>query len=271
MAKRTRVVKLPGGKFYLAAAMVLPLMSALGSGMSPASAADTRTPVLVELFTSEGCSDCPPADALLQEIDHTQPVNNAQIIVLSEHVDYWDWEGWRDPYSSHQLTLRQQDYAQGFHLDSPYTPQMVIDGTQQFVGSDERIAVTDIQKAAAAGTARLELSSIQADGDHGLAMHVALDSAGAANDQLSGDVWIAVADESDRSSVNKGENSGRTLTHVAVVRTLTRVGKIDHGAFARDVKVNTGPANLAAMRLVAFAQKGLSGKVVAAGVARYPE
>src|SRR5579862_8474584 len=132
--------------------------------LRPIVDATMRSPVLVELFTSEGCSDCPPADALLGKLDRSQPVRNAQLVVLSEHVDYWNDIGWKDPYSSHEFSVRQGDYAHRFRLDSAYTPQMVVDGETQFVGSDERRAIETIEGAAKAAKVPVRLSSIHFEG-----------------------------------------------------------------------------------------------------------
>jgi hypothetical protein len=231
---------------------------------------DSRSLVLVELFTSEGCSDCPPADAFLSTLDQSQPIPSAEVIVLSEHVDYWDSEGWRDPYSSHELTMRQQDYADRFHLPSSYTPQMVIDGSAQFVGSDQKTAFADIEKAASTRMVPIRLSSINLIGDRHVRIHIDIGPAAAPNEKISGDVWVALADASDESSVKAGENSGRVLNNVAVVRHLSRVGSVHQGAFSADSVQATGDANLHNLRIVAFAEQGSGGKIVALGTASLP-
>src|SRR6202044_1349495 len=125
---------------------------------SPVAAA--REPVVLELFTSEGCSSCPPADAILAQLDAQQPLGAAQVIALEEHVDYWDEQGWKDPFSSSTWTSRQNDYAGTLHSGSAFTPQMVVDGTQGFVGSRGGTARQEIEKAASNRKARIEISQI---------------------------------------------------------------------------------------------------------------
>ena len=128
------------------ASVVILCAGAIAPGPRPAVAA-SPTPVIVELFTSEGCADCPPADALLAKIVAAQPVAAAQIIGLGQHVDYWDRLGWKDRFSSAALTRRQQAYQSRFATESIYTPQMVVDGRAEFVGSDASAARKAIERA----------------------------------------------------------------------------------------------------------------------------
>jgi hypothetical protein len=233
----------------------------------PTSDSSLRTPVLIELFTSEGCSDCPPADALLEKLDTSQPVPNAEAVVLSEHVNYWDDGGWRDPYSLQDVTTRQGDYASRLRLDGPYTPQMVIDGQNEFVGSDGHRAVRVIENAAQVQKVPVSLSAIQLEGEDTLAVHVESSPLGSSK---SADVFLALADDSDQSNVRRGENAGRVLTHVAVVRSLAKVGTIDHGgAFSKDLKVSTANTNHRDLRIVAFIQETGDGRVWGVGAARF--
>jgi len=233
----------------------------------PIADATPRSPVLVELSTSEGCSDCPPADALLGKLDRSQPVRNAQLVVLSEHVDYWNDIGWKDPYSSHEFSVRQGDYAHRFRLDAPYTPQMVVDGVAQLVGSDERRA---IEGAAKTEKIPVSLSSIHLEGS---TLAVRVESGMFASPASSGSakVLVALADDSDQTNVSRGENARRILIHVAVVRTLTQVGTINPGgAFSGDVKVNTENANPRILRVVAIVQETPTGRILGVGAARLP-
>ena len=233
----------------------------------PARDTTSRTPVLIELFTSEGCSDCPPADALLQKLDESQPVSNAEAVVLSEHVNYWDGDGWRDPYSLQDVTTRQGDYASRLRLDGPYTPQMVIDGQNEFVGSDGHRAIQAIEHAAQIQKIPVSLSAIQLEGGDTLAVHL---ESGPVASPKSADVFLALADDSDQSNVRRGENAGRVLTHVAVVRSLFRVGTIDHGrAFSKDLKLSIANTNHRDLRLVAFIQETGDGRVLGVGAARF--
>lgn len=218
------------------------------------------TPVLVELFTSEGCSDCPPADALLERLDRSQPVAGAQLIVLSEHVDYWNDIGWRDPYSSHAYSERQSAYATRFRLSSVYTPQMVVDGKFEFVGSDERRAITAAERAAKADKISISLSGAHVESESVLVVHL---DAGQlpATAARSATVLLGIADEKDESHVTGGENGGRTLRHVAVLRSLKQVGSLDQvNPLSQDVRIEI-PRRGGSIRLIAFAQDKENGTI----------
>lgn len=218
----------------------------------------TRTPVLVELFTSEGCSSCPPADALLAKLDHGQPIDGAEIIVLGEHVDYWDNLGWHDRFSSHQYTDRQSLYCGRLRVEGPYTPQMIVDGTDQFVGNDAAHAVRAIQHAAQDPKVKLILSQPVVDGRKISA------SVSASAVQTKGDLYAALVDPTDSTEVRGGENGGRRLQHVGVVRSLQRVGSLkDLGAKPVSFSLTApGDAKPGEMRVVVFAQQSGQGAVV---------
>ena len=235
---------------------------------TPSSNDTSRSPVIVELFTSEGCSSCPPADAFLQRLDRSQPVKTAELIVLSEHVDYWDDIGWKDPYSSHEYSERQSAYAAQFGNASIYTPQMVVDGHFEFVGSDERRAGQAIKEAAKAPKVPVHISLGSSD-DKTTVVHIEAGPLPLAARNQSAGVFLALADNTDESQVSRGENAGRTLQHVAVLRNLTRIGAVDASSqFSRDINLDLKSKNRANLRLVAIVQEPDAGRVLGAGLTR---
>jgi hypothetical protein len=241
-------------------------------GASGNSRADesARTPVLVELFTSEGCSSCPPADALLQRLDQAQPVKDAELIVLSEHVDYWNDIGWADPYSSHEYSERQSAYAAQFGNGSIYTPQMIVDGRFEFVGSDERRANEAIREAVKEDKAPVEVA-LSSNGDKSVVVHVKAGPLPSGVRNGSADVFLAIADNKDVSHVSRGENAGRTLQHVGVLRKLTRLGSVGgSGVFSRDITLNAKGKNDANLRIVVMVQESNVGRVLGAALTRLP-
>jgi hypothetical protein len=221
-----------------------------------------RTPVLVELFTSEGCSTCPPADTLLAKLEQVQPVNGAEIIVLGEHVDYWDGQGWHDRFSSHQFTERQNEYCGRLHVDNSYTPQMIVDGTDQFVGHDAIHAINAIQHAAQTPKIKLTLSQPVVDAQKVSASV----SSPAPMTTKKADLYAALVDPKDTTEVHGGENGGHRLHHVGVVRSLQRVGKLkDLGAGPVSFSLNApADAKPGEMRVVVFAQESGQGAVLGA-------
>jgi hypothetical protein len=222
------------------------------------ASAQSPAPVLVELFTSEGCSSCPPADALLQKLDSTQPVSGAKLIVLSEHVDYWDDLGWKDPNSSHAYTERQQQYVSRLGLATAYTPQIIVDGAIQCVGSDRDRVNKALEKASASTKIEVRITQTRIEGNNIIA-HVETGAAPSKSELI-----VVLALERVQSQVLKGENGGRRLEHVAVVKSLSSVSKIAKGeTFVRDVtlplKSSGGP-----YRVIAYVQEANQGHVLGA-------
>jgi hypothetical protein len=190
----------------------------LGTAAQPAP---PRVPVVLELFTSEGCSSCPPADQVLSKLVREQPVVGAEIIGLGLHVDYWDQLGWKDPASSHDATERQQEYSREFGEDRVYTPQAVIDGRDELVGSDEGGVKRAVAKAARQPHARMTVSA-SASGDGVVATVAVFDLPDAEkNSSVQGLVFLT--EDGITSAVRRGENGGRTLHHDAVVRRIVPV------------------------------------------------
>jgi hypothetical protein len=220
------------------------------------------TPVVVELFTSEGCSSCPPADALLQKFD-AQPFPEAQLIVLSEHVDYWNHIGWTDPYSAHLYSERQRAYGDRLHLDSVYTPQMIVDGTEEFVGSSSRDAEQAVTKASAAEKISVRITDIELDGK---VLRARVETGPLPTKSPTADLILVAALNHSESQVAAGENSGRRLSHVAVVRNLLNAGSITSGQpFSQDVVLKLEKAiDPSQLRVIAFVQEPGPGRILGA-------
>lgn len=243
---------------------ILILNSLCGLAVAAAAPPTAPIPVLVELFTSEGCSSCPPADKLLQELDSKQPFPGVQLIVLSEHVTYWNSDGWKDPFSAQDITDRQNAYGKQFKLASVYTPQMVVDGESQFTGSDSQALRESVEKARAEPTIPLKISAT-IDSPGKLKSHV--EASGE-----SGAVYLVLALNHAESQVLRGENGGHRLSHVAVVQSFEQIGNLKKGKiFSKDIDIKiphgVDPTNL---RVVAFIQQTSSiynpGKVIGAAV-----
>jgi hypothetical protein len=212
-----------------------------------------KTPVLLELFTSEGCSSCPSADRLLQKLDREQSVAGADLIVLSEHVDYWNQLGWQDPFSSALYSQRQREYAN--HLSGEvYTPELVVDGQKGMVGSDEREVLKSIRDAARVPKSGIQVVAELADKQAKVTIHV--------DEPSDGVLYLALAHDAVKSQVLRGENGGQALSHVAVVYSLQKLGKAEA---SHEVKVALQPGTA---RVVAFVAKSAGGRVVAIGQTR---
>src|SRR5579885_1032310 len=230
---------------------------------------ETRAPVVVELFTSEGCSSCPPADALLARLDREQPVEGAEVIALAQHVDYWNNLGWADPFSSHDFSARQGEYAASFGNEGVYTPQMIVDGRAEFPGSESGKAFETIAQAAREPKAEVSLSraASQTNDADTLRLSVKVGRLPKLADGDSADVLPAITESGLSSDVARGENAGRKLTHVGVVRMLSKIGYVGAATppFAAEPSVTLDKSwRRDNLRAVVFLQEHASRRVVGA-------
>lgn len=259
----------------LLAGLVLPTVRALGKSAQETDSTTIASaptaelhPVLIELFTSEGCSSCPPADMLVQKLDARQPIPGAQLIVLSEHVTYWDHDGWKDPNSSPALTDRQSAYEQALGHNTAFTPQIIVDGTEEIRNGNTPQQVEDVlEKAKTAPKIPVRIGELAVGSGNPLLLRVHIET-GENFDTHNAEIYVAVALDHVESQVLHGENGGKRLVHVAVVQELTKVGKLPRGGkFAQDVdlklKPGTDPKNL---RLMAFVQESGNRRVLGAAL-----
>ena len=235
--------------------LVMSVVTSLGliAGLSPVAAVAAERPVVVELFTSQGCSSCPPANAFLNELSR----DRRDILPLAFHVTYWNSLGWTDPFSLDVATRRQEGYAHIAGVGGVYTPQMVIDGSREVNGSDSRAVLAAVERSAGSPPIPIDISSATRVGES-LQIEFTAGPSGS-----SAAVYVALADDSDRSSVERGENAGRTLEHVAVARSLTRVTDLGPAPIDRRMEIKIPPEAKEHLRLILFAQEGKAGHIVA--------
>jgi hypothetical protein len=232
-----------------------------------APSSDASAIVVAELFTSEGCSSCPPADALLSSLVE-QRMNGVTVLGLSEHVDYWNRLGWRDPFSSDAFTSRQSEYQVKVFGGEIYTPQLVVDGYLQAVGSDARAVERAIAKAAQVAKAAVRVTTAPADAATNVRIQIDVNVPPPVILHQPADVILAMTEDRLVSQVARGENRGRRLMHSAVVRVLTRVGVLspDTQRWSRTTSAAVRPDwKLENLKLIAFLQEQATRRIVGAG------
>jgi len=224
-------------------------------GLSFASTAEepatSATPVVVELFTSEGCNSCPPADAFLGVL-----AQRSDLIALAFHVDYWNYIGWEDPFSSPEATQRQRDYARSLGLGSVYTPQVVIDGSFDAIGSNRTQVNRAIAAASQRGKIPIAIAADAAGSWHATILATQIDQPAT--------VWLALYDRQHVTPVKRGENAGATLTEYNIVREFRRVGQWDGAKL--DLPFDFGTTDLANRGFAIIVQDGASGKILGAAL-----
>jgi hypothetical protein len=225
-------------------------------------------PVLAELFTSEGCSSCPPADDLLSRLMEDQPVPGVEVIALSEHVDYWDRLGWKDPFSSKDFTRRQNQYAQALRRNDIYTPQLVVDGRMAVIGSDWSQVRPALVEAARAPRATVEVTAVAQDAAGSASVTIVVRDLPDPTGNV--DVVVAIVEDGLTTNVLRGENARKMLRHSAVARSLAKIGTLKtgqgSGEFSQTVICDRA-WRTERLRVVAFVQDSRTRRVLGAGTA----
>jgi hypothetical protein len=198
--------------------VLIPLVGLLGCTAAAGEPVADEGPVVLELFTSQGCSSCPPADELLGKLAAAGVVEGRKLAPLAFHVDYWNDLGWADPFSLSAWTARQQTYAHALRDDRVYTPELVVAGGAGMVGS----SASRVREAIAAAPRQLAIAATATWATSRLAV--------TATAPADADVWVAVWEDGTRTKVSRGENAGATLAGERVVRRLERVATAGHAS-----------------------------------------
>lgn len=236
--------------------------------VNPSQGSTKSSAVLIELFTSEGCSSCPPADKLLIDLDQTAAKNGVTVITLSEHVDYWNRFGWKDPFSSVLYSQRQEEYSRALKLDDVYTPQMIVDGRNAFVGSQRQTALQAIEKAADAPKANVQIA-VEAPPGGSASVSIKIDTIPDTSRGDKAEVFLAVAESGLQSKVSRGENAGREIAHTAVARKLVKIGTVDGSSFTAQQNIKLDQTwKRSSTKVVVFLQERNSRRVLGAASAK---
>ena len=236
------------------------------------TSAVNRMPVIVELFTSQGCSSCPPADEVLLTLQTLQPVAGAEIIALSEHVDYWNQLGWADSFSSPIFSERQNRYARALGTNRIYTPQMVVDGQTEFIGSRAHAARQAVAGAASVAKGRVVVvGGSPSPKTQTVTLHLRGEQIPRVTPNDSGELWLAITEDGLTTEVRRGENAHRRLRDTAVVRQLQPLRdlpEVASGLFVADTRIRLAPDwQRNKLRAVAFVQERTSRRILVAGKA----
>jgi hypothetical protein len=236
-----------------------------GGYAADSSAGASTQPVgvaVVELFTSQGCSSCPPAEKVLAGLVHSVATDGRPVYTLAFHVDYWNHLGWSDPFSDAAYSHRQQDYSTSFGLNQIYTPQMIVNGKKEFVGSDSNKADEAIAEALATRTQAAVTLKIDGKAGDGYRVHATISGAG--TDSV---VNIAVVEQGISTQVNAGENSGQKLDQPSVVRWFKTVPLSNAG----EVSVPSLPGvHSDHASVIVYVQKPGNGAIVGAAASALP-